>query len=185
MLKNQFKYIKKFKCNSINDTILLAQKCSKNEIFRTMMDKPKIILLFGDVAAGKTVFSSSFIQKFMNNDKLICSSPTYTFINTYNSKNDGIGRPDNVYIHHMDLYRSDELKTLQLDHHFNQSNSLSIVEWPEKLTSDYIDRYIDNIIKIDIKKPSSKNIQNLDDLFIDSSKRLISISTNIKEYIFP
>jgi tRNA threonylcarbamoyladenosine biosynthesis protein TsaE len=87
-----------------------------------------IILLFGDLGAGKTRFTQGICYGLdLDKDNYI-RSPTFTLINEYTGR---------VPIYHIDLYRIDnqeEIYSLGLEEIlFNQG--VTVIEWAEKLRS--------------------------------------------------
>jgi len=86
-----------------------------------------VILLGGDLGAGKTCFSRGFVREKTGIPDLSVTSPTYLLSNTYPT----LGPT----IHHMDLYRlsgtTGDLEPLDLDNVFN--NCISLIEWPSRL----------------------------------------------------
>ena len=103
-----------------NDTIKLAEEIA------SCVDKQSIILLYGDLGAGKTFFSKAFINFFAkaeNRAEENVISPTFNIVKTYNTKN--------FTIFHFDLYRikhQSEVFELDLDEAFS---NVSLIEWPE------------------------------------------------------
>ena len=86
-----------------------------------------IVLLCGDLGAGKTVFSRGFARGLGVAEPV--SSPTYTIVQEYELP--GGGR-----LYHMDLYRiSDEHAALGfgVDEFLNEPGAISLVEWPERI----------------------------------------------------
>ena len=84
--------------------------------------KNEIILISGDVGAGKTTLIKEYCKLIGVNE--VVNSPTYTLINEYLSKNGNVV--------HMDLYRVkniNEINELGLLDYFE--NNLVIIEWPE------------------------------------------------------
>jgi len=84
--------------------------------------KNEIILISGDVGAGKTTLIKEYCKLIGVNE--VVNSPTYTLINEYLSKNGNVV--------HMDLYRVkniNEINELGLFDYFE--NNLVIIEWPE------------------------------------------------------
>ncbi len=105
--------------------IIKLQELSKliNEIDR-IRNKRNIILLFGDLGAGKT----TFVRKYCNflGIKDVVSSPSFLILNTYESKN--------VVINHLDLYRvknEEELDTIGLFDILENNPNLIFIEWPD------------------------------------------------------
>ena len=86
-----------------------------------------IVLLCGDLGAGKTVFSRGFARGLGVTEPV--SSPTYTIVQEYE-----LGSGSRLY--HMDLYRiSDERAALGfgVDEFLNEPGAISLVEWPERI----------------------------------------------------
>lgn len=90
----------------------------------------KIILLKGNLGAGKTTLVKEIIHQFGSKDRV--SSPTYSIVNEYYT-NKGI-------VYHFDLYR---MKTLEeiLDFGFDtyvDSENYCFIEWSE-LVENWLD----------------------------------------------
>lgn len=87
---------------------------------------PTMILLKGDLGAGKTTFARAFIRHLLGDNNAIVPSPTYTLIQEYETKR-GILR-------HFDLYRiTAPEEVFEIGWEDALSNGISLVEWPEKL----------------------------------------------------
>lgn len=85
--------------------------------------KYNILLLKGNLGAGKTTFTKSLVKALGSDDNV--DSPTYALVNEYNSPK---GK-----IFHFDLYRVEsveELYDIGIDEYLD-SGFLSIIEWPE------------------------------------------------------
>ncbi len=83
-----------------------------------------IVLLHGDLGAGKTTLTRGIVLGIPGADANEVSSPTFTLIHDY-----GAG------VYHVDLYRLDEprqIETLGLDEIFDHAR-LVLIEWGEKL----------------------------------------------------
>ena len=105
-------------CKTEQDTQILAEKFAK------IAKKGDIFALFGTLGVGKSVFSRYFIKKLTNANEV--PSPTFTLVQTY-------GAPD-FEIYHYDMYRlktPEEAYELDIEEAFY--NSVSLVEWPEKI----------------------------------------------------
>lgn len=91
---------------------------------------PAHVLLYGELGAGKTLFSKGLADGFgvANIDDV--SSPTFTLINQY------AGR---MKVYHIDLYRIETgaLDGLGLEEIFDDPNAAVIVEWAERLGSAF------------------------------------------------
>jgi tRNA threonylcarbamoyladenosine biosynthesis protein TsaE len=96
---------------------------------RTLKDllmPPKLILLRGDLGAGKTTLVKGIATAFQAAPEEDVTSPTFTLIHEYR------GPQANLY--HIDLYRIDtqrELDTLALDD-LRAEDSILLIEWGEK-----------------------------------------------------
>lgn len=148
---------------------------------RSCPPPPALILLDGDLGAGKTCLARGFVRACTGNPHLRVTSPTYLLSNTYrtaassvlwnNARNDEApddddddGKDDDndematMEIHHMDLYRlsierSEDLLPLNLDHVLK--NCIALMEWPERLGSNYYDELLpNNRLEINITIPS-------------------------------
>ena len=95
-------------------------------------NKGDVILLDGDLGAGKTCFSRGFIRGRTGLEDERVTSPTYLLSNTYAV--DG----GSTKIYHMDLYRlsgaeeDDDLAPLDLKNALN--NGICLIEWPSRLS---------------------------------------------------
>lgn len=69
--------MEKFISNSYKKTAKIAQKLAKS------CKIGDVLLLFGDLGAGKTAFVKGFAKEF---GKAQVTSPTFTIINTYDGK---------------------------------------------------------------------------------------------------
>ena len=91
--------------------------------------KPKdIVLLQGDLGAGKTTFVKG-LAKALRVSLSKVNSPTFVIMNYYKGK---------LPIYHFDLYRlgnPKEVDTLDFDEYF-YGEGISLIEWPERL-GDY------------------------------------------------
>ena len=93
---------------------------------KELLFPPKIVLLRGDLGAGKTTLVKGIAAAFEAAAEEDVTSPTFTLIHEYH------GPRANLY--HIDLYRIDtqrELDTLALDD-LRSENSILLIEWGEK-----------------------------------------------------
>jgi len=96
---------------------------------RTLADllvPPKLVLLRGDLGAGKTTLVKGIAEAFAAAAEEDVTSPTFTLVHEY--------RGPRANVHHIDLYRVDtlrELDTLGLDD-LRSDDSVLLIEWGEK-----------------------------------------------------
>jgi tRNA threonylcarbamoyladenosine biosynthesis protein TsaE len=96
---------------------------------RTLKDllaPPKLVLLRGDLGAGKTTLVKGIAAAFDAAAEEDVTSPTFTLIHEY--------RGPRANLYHIDLYRIDtqrELDTLALDD-LCADDSILLIEWGEK-----------------------------------------------------
>ena len=96
---------------------------------RTLTDlltPPKLVLLRGDLGAGKTTLVKGIAAGFRAAEEEDVTSPTFTLVHEY--------RGPRINLYHIDLYRVDtprELETLGLDD-LRSENSILLIEWGEK-----------------------------------------------------
>lgn len=101
----------------------------------------KILLLKGNLGAGKTTFTKYILEKMGSTDPV--SSPTYAIVNEYHVAN------GNVY--HFDLYRlknMDDVFDIGIDDYLD-SAVFTIIEWPEVFENHLSEPY--HILQIENK----------------------------------
>ena len=87
---------------------------------------PKLVLLRGDLGAGKTTLVKGIAEAFQAAKQDDVTSPTFTLVHEY--------RGDHAVLYHIDLYRVDtprQLHTLGLDDLISE-DSVLLIEWGEK-----------------------------------------------------
>lgn len=114
--------VTQFFSKSENDTKNFARKL-KNRI-----PSFQIFALFGNLGSGKTTFAKGFLSSFQIDEKEI-SSPTYSYVHTFQTKD--------FLIHHFDLYRlknKDEFLALGFEEYLSQ-DGICLIEWPDIIQS--------------------------------------------------
>jgi tRNA threonylcarbamoyladenosine biosynthesis protein TsaE len=105
---------------SAEETIAFGRTLSE------LLAPPKLVLLRGDLGAGKTTLVKGIAAAFEAAAEEDVTSPTFTLIHEY--------RGPRANLYHIDLYRIDtqrELDTLALDD-LRAENSILLIEWGEK-----------------------------------------------------
>ena len=91
-----------------------------------LLSPPKIVLLRGDLGAGKTTLVKGIAEGFQGASEEDVTSPTFTLVHEY--------RGPRANLYHIELYRIDtprQLETLGLDD-LLAPNSILLIEWGEK-----------------------------------------------------
>ena len=112
--------IREITTNSAEETISFGRTLAE------MLAPPKLVLLRGDLGAGKTTLVKGIAAAFEAAQEEDVTSPTFTLIHEY--------RGPRAKLYHIDLYRIDtqrELDTLALDD-LRSENSILLIEWGEK-----------------------------------------------------
>ncbi len=94
-----------------------------------------VILLRGDLGAGKTTFAKAMLSSLDIND---VQSPTFTIVKEYQGK---------YKVFHMDLYR---LNNEEIDHEIDDyiySDGIKIIEWPDNQKEIIPEKYMSVTIK--------------------------------------
>ncbi len=102
----------------------------------------EILALHGDLGAGKTVFAKGIIEGL--GYKKNVNSPTFVLMKVYKLKirnlkleiRGGKNKSNVKYICHVDAYRiidTSEIEDIGALEYFGKSDTVSIIEWPEKI----------------------------------------------------
>ena len=134
-----------FITQSAEETIALGRKLAP------MLAPPKLVLLRGELGAGKTTLVKGIAEAFQAASEDDVTSPTFSLVHEYH------GPAVNIY--HIDLYRVDtarELETLALDD-LMAENSVLLIEWGEKFP--HLERERDVEIALERVGESGRRIQ--------------------------
>ncbi|MBQ9280216.1 MAG: tRNA (adenosine(37)-N6)-threonylcarbamoyltransferase complex ATPase subunit type 1 TsaE [Clostridia bacterium] len=105
--------------NSEEETLALGKKIAG------YFEKGMVIVLTGDLGAGKTLFVSGMLDYFGKKEEV--SSPTFTIVNEYDLDK-------GFKLFHFDVYRlesSDEFLAIGGDEFFEQG--VCLIEWGERI----------------------------------------------------
>lgn len=139
--------------NSADETLALGKKIAP------FLKKGDVIVLLGDLGAGKTLFVSGLLDFYNKKDEV--SSPTFTIVNEYNLK-------DDLDLFHFDVYRldsADEFLAIGGDEFFEKG--ICVIEWGNKI----LNVLPKDALFLTIEKDSS-----------DIAKRIITFNSSSNKY---
>jgi tRNA threonylcarbamoyladenosine biosynthesis protein TsaE len=119
-LSNNKDLLRETTTHSAEETIAFGRTLAE------LLAPPKLVLLRGDLGAGKTTLVKGIAAAFEAAAEEDVTSPTFTLVHEY--------RGPRANLYHIDLYRIDtlrELETLGLDD-LRSDNSILLIEWGEK-----------------------------------------------------
>ena len=105
--------------NDPQETIKTAARFARH------LKKGDIVLLKGELGAGKTTFTKG-LAKGLGIEINDVNSPTFILMNYYEGR---------LPVYHFDFYRltqDKELKTVEIDEYF-YGHGVTVIEWPERL----------------------------------------------------
>lgn len=143
--------MKNFITNSEKETKELAKKIAKE------VKDNSIIVLSGELGAGKTKFVEGFLSNFGLENEI--SSPTFTIVNEYKN--------EKATIYHFDVYRlsdADEFYAIGGEEYFNKG--ICLIEWGKIIEDILPNEYINILIQKDMN---------------DINKRIITINNCKKD----
>ena len=104
--------------------------------FSTRMQPGDVVLLEGELAAGKTTFVRGLVDGLGGNLGLV-SSPTFVLLQSYDC-----GAGEITVLHHVDLYRLAEnvadLREIGLEDALSDPSAVIAVEWPKDTLATWI-----------------------------------------------
>lgn len=107
-----------FVTNGVGETIKIAEEYAKN------LKKGDVVLLNGEMGAGKTAFTKGIAKTLGITDEI--TSPTYAYMNDYDGK-----------LYHFDCYRlssGEDAEALGLTDYF-YGDGICVIEWSENISS--------------------------------------------------
>jgi tRNA threonylcarbamoyladenosine biosynthesis protein TsaE len=121
---SRFTREKRFKTRSVRGTLALGETIAE------MLPAPQLVILRGEVGAGKTTLVKGIAEALGAADPEEVTSPTFTLVHEY------AGPKGRLY--HLDLYRLEteaELAALGIEEMVDQPDALVLVEWGERFPS--------------------------------------------------
>jgi tRNA threonylcarbamoyladenosine biosynthesis protein TsaE len=115
---------KRFKTRSVEETLALGERIA------AMLPPPRIVILRGEVGAGKTTLVKGIAAALGAAAEDEVTSPTFTIVHEY------VGT--SVRLFHLDLYRletEEQIAVLGIDEMASYPDSLLLVEWGERFES--------------------------------------------------
>jgi tRNA threonylcarbamoyladenosine biosynthesis protein TsaE len=113
--------IEKFICRLEVETFKLGEWLGKD------LKGGEVILLRGDLGAGKTLFTKGIIRG-LDYDPDEVTSPSFTLVNRYEAR---------LRVYHIDLYRladdGSAASAVGLEDILNEETAVTIIEWAERL----------------------------------------------------
>ena len=131
----------------------------------SLLSKGDIIVLTGELGAGKTKFVEGFLENFNLQNEI--SSPTFNIVNEYVN--------DNISIYHFDVYRlldSDEFYSIGGEEYFEKG--ICLIEWGEIIKDALPKSYIHITIKKDDTNESKRIITFTNVGNSDKYKKILS-----------
>ena len=150
--------------NSPEYTINIGNNLAK------LLSKGDVVVLSGDLGAGKTKFVEGFLHNFGLQDEI--SSPTFNIINEY------ISSDNNIY--HFDVYRledSDEFYAIGGEEYFEKG--ICLIEWGE-LISDVLPK---DYIHVTINKDSNNEDLRIFEFEVNDDSKYINVLNKLKSLL--
>ena len=123
--------MEKFITNSASETIAFAEDFAKT------LSGGDVVLLSGDLGAGKTTFVKGLAKGLGITEEV--TSPTYAYLNVYGDK-----------LYHYDCYRlssGEDAEALGLTDYF-YGNDICVIEWSENI----VDVLPEKVIRVTLNK---------------------------------
>lgn len=120
--------VRRFVSNSSKETIAIGGEIAQ------MLSSPTLLLLRGDLGAGKTTLVKGIAQALDAADPDEVTSPTFTLVHEYDGRCRVDGKDHDVKLYHIDLYRIEDerqLETIGFDE-LSAEDAILLVEWGEK-----------------------------------------------------
>lgn len=146
---------KTYLTNSRDETIFLGEKLGK------ILNSGDVVLLMGDLSAGKTTFAKG-IGIALKINKTI-NSPTFNIAKVYHG---------DKTMYHLDLYRLHGINNDFDLWEYVEGDGIAVIEWPEQVSELIPDDYIKVTIEITGLDSRSITIESVGNKYDDVIKRL-------------
>lgn len=117
-------------------------------VIQQTFNKPgSVILLSGEIGAGKTSIARGFIRSFCNDPLMSVASPSYLLNLVYEDDSAIKSHDTPRKIHHMDPYRlkvADKMAGV-IDFDEALEKDICLIEWPNKMPSSIQERFVKGI----------------------------------------
>ncbi|HTV08813.1 MAG TPA: tRNA (adenosine(37)-N6)-threonylcarbamoyltransferase complex ATPase subunit type 1 TsaE [Candidatus Aquilonibacter sp.] len=117
----EFTREKRLRTRSVNGTLALG------EMMTELLRPPKLVLLRGDLGAGKTTLVKGIVAALGAAEPDDVASPTFTLVHEYSGSK--------LTVYHLDLYRLEsdsQLEALGLSEMLERGDALVLAEWGER-----------------------------------------------------
>jgi tRNA threonylcarbamoyladenosine biosynthesis protein TsaE len=113
-----------------------------------------IVLMYGELGAGKTTLTKGIASGFGITEDI--TSPTFTLMNIYSVSGNSAGIKSLV---HIDTYRLEdaaELLSIGVEDYLGSPDTVTIIEWPEKIESLVLGKKVKKIFLEHIEEGKRK-----------------------------
>jgi tRNA threonylcarbamoyladenosine biosynthesis protein TsaE len=131
-----------------------AETATIGEALATCLRDGDVVLLHGDLGAGKTTLAKGIATALGIED--VVSSPSFALVNEYDA-----GLATTVTrLYHLDLYRlqsEHDLASIGFDDFMAPADGVTLVEWPERAATALPERYL--LVEIETVRPGSRRLR--------------------------
>lgn len=135
--------MKKLISESEEDTKLIGKE------FATRLNKGDVVVLTGELGAGKTKFTEGILQFYKLDAEI--SSPTFNIVNEYSN--------ESVIIYHFDVYRledEEEFYAIGGEEYFEKG--ICLIEWGEMFAGVLPNKYIQVSFSRNLNRENEREI---------------------------
>ncbi|HBI25852.1 MAG: hypothetical protein UT41_C0001G0012 [Candidatus Wolfebacteria bacterium GW2011_GWC2_39_22] len=119
----------KYKTKSATETKLVAKIFAEELIVITPRKRALVVLLKGDLGAGKTTFTQGLMRALGVKKRIL--SPTFALLRSYTVRAGNFSK-----VHHFDCYRigeAKEMNDLGFSDLLKDPKNIILIEWPERI----------------------------------------------------